>query len=85
MPVISRFLGIVIMMYWNDHNPPHFHAKYGEFEVLLSLDGKVLDGKLPNRALSLTLEWLALHRSELAENWERARRRESLNNIAPLE
>ena len=85
MPVISRFLGIVIMMYWNDHNPPHFHAKYGEFEVLLSLDGKILDGKLPNRALSLTLEWLALHRSELAENWERARRRESLNNIAPLE
>ena len=85
MPVISRFLGIVIMMYWNDHNPPHFHAKYGEFEVLLSLDGKILDGKLPNRALSLTLEWLALHRGELAENWERARRRESLNNIAPLE
>lgn len=39
MPIISRFLGIVIMMYWNDHNPPHFHAKYGEYEVTISMNG----------------------------------------------
>lgn len=51
MPVISRFLGIIIMMYYRDHNPPHFHTKYGDYEVIISLNGKILEGKFPKRAL----------------------------------
>jgi hypothetical protein len=58
MPEISRFFWIIITMYWNDHNPPHFHAQYGEHEAIISINGVVLEGKIPRRAL----EWLALHR-----------------------
>ncbi|MGR8999957.1 MAG: DUF4160 domain-containing protein [Gammaproteobacteria bacterium] len=85
MPVISRFFGIIITMYWNDHNPPHFHAQYGEHEVLISLNGVVMEGKIPRRALSLVLEWLALHRDELLENWMRCKQRKPLLTIEPLE
>ncbi len=85
MPEISRFFGIVIRMYWSDHNPPHFHAVYGGNEALISLDGEVLSGLLPKRALSLVLEWLALHRREIAEDWELARQRKTLRAIPPLE
>jgi len=85
MPEISRFFGIIITMYWNDHNPPHFHAQYGDHEILISLDGVILDGKIPRRALSMVLEWLALHRQELLENWVRCKERKSLLTIEPLE
>jgi hypothetical protein len=85
MPVISRFFGIIIAMYWNDHNPPHFHAQYGEHEVLISLNGVVMEGRIPRRALSMVLEWLALHRDELLENWTRCKQRKSLLTIEPLE
>jgi hypothetical protein len=85
MPVISRFLGIIVFMFWRDHNPPHFHAKYGEYEALISLEGIILDGKLPRRIQSLVLEWLALHRLELLENWELAQKGKQLKDIIPLE
>lgn len=85
MPVISRFLGIVIMMYWKDHNPPHFHAKYGDYEIIVSIEGKVLEGKFPKRALQLVIEWLELHKNELLDNWQRTQNGEPLNPIAPLE
>jgi len=85
MPEISRFFGIIIAMYWNDHNPPHFHAKYGGHEILISLDGIILDGEIPRRALSMVLEWLALHRQELLENWVRCKERKPLLLIEPLE
>jgi len=85
MPVISRFFGIIITMYWNDHNPAHFHAQYGEHEVLISLNGVVMEGKIPRRALSMVLEWLALHRDELLENWMRCKQRKPLLTIEPLE
>lgn len=61
MPVISRFLGIVIMMYYRDYNPPHFHTKYGDYEIIVSIEGKVLEGKFAKRALQLVIEWLNLH------------------------
>ena len=85
MPEISRFFGIIITMYWNDHNPPHFRAQYGEHEVLISLNGVIMEGKIPRRALSMALEWLALHRDELLENWMRCKQRKSLLPIEPLE
>lgn len=59
MPEIIRFFGIIITMYWNDHNPPHFHAQYGDYEAIIGLNGVVMEGKIPRRALSIVLGWLA--------------------------
>ena len=68
MPTISRFYGIVIMMYHNDRHAPHFHAKYGEYGALIAIDdGSIIAGKLPIRAYHLVLEWLAIHRLELLQ------------------
>ncbi|MEO5345120.1 MAG: DUF4160 domain-containing protein [Magnetococcus sp. YQC-9] len=85
MPVFSRFFGIVVFMHWNDHLPPHFHARYGDFEGMIGLDGVVLEGNLPRRALALIKEWRSLHAEALQENWERVRSREPLIEIEPLE
>jgi hypothetical protein len=71
MPEISRFYGIVIQMYGNDHPPPHFHARYGSQAAMISINPiSVLQGTLERRALSMVLEWAALHQSELIENWK---------------
>jgi hypothetical protein len=86
MPEISRFFGIVVRMFYKDHEPAHFHAGYGEHEALIEIETlAVLRGKLPGRALALVLEWAALHRQELKSDWERARRGELLQPISPLE
>lgn len=85
MPELSRFLGIVIVMYYNDHAPPHFHAKYREDEITVDIFNGSVEGRFPRRALQLTLEWYNLHRNELAENWELARARKPLRPIDPLE
>ncbi len=85
MPIISRFYGVLIAMYFNDHNPPHFHAKYSAQEALFAFDGTILEGQLPKRATSFVQEWLVIHKDELEENWRRARDGEPLMNIEPLE
>ncbi len=85
MPEISRFLGIVIRMYYRDHAPPHFHAEYGEYEITVEIDSGVVQGKFPRRALSAVLDWFSLHQQELAENWELARQELPLRKIEPLE
>ena len=86
MPELSRFFGIVITMYYNDHEPPHFHARYGRYRALINLETlEVYAGSLPSRVLGLILEWAALHRQELAADWQRARAKEPLVSIAPLE
>lgn len=86
MPELSRFFGIVIRMYVNDHYPAHFHASYGEFEALIEIETlAVYRGELPRRALALVLEWGALHRDELRQDWEHARKGQALQAIAPLE
>jgi len=85
VPELARFFGIAIYMNWRDHNPPHVHAMYGDHEALVSLDGAVLAGELPHRALSMVHEWLAIHRNELVANWQRARERQPLQPIDPLE
>jgi hypothetical protein len=86
MPRISQFFGITIAMYFNDHAPPHFHARYGAAEAAIVIDTlAVLWGDLPQRAHALVLEWAALHRSELQDDWERARQGMPLEPIAPLE
>jgi hypothetical protein len=86
MPEISRFFGIVVQMYFDDHLPPHFHARYGALtgRVVLTPVG-LMDGDLPPRALRLTLEWAILHRQELLENWHRIRAGQLPTPIPPLE
>ena len=86
MPEISRFFGIVIRMFYAEHGVPHFHARYGRDLVSVRIDGlTILSGSLPPRALGMVLEWAALHRGELLENWERLRRAERPRPIAPLQ
>ena len=85
MPEISRFFGIVIAMYWDEHNPPHFHAYYGEDEVLIDIRTlSVFSGRLPPRALGLVIEWATVHQPELMADWDRARKLEPLAKIPPL-
>ncbi|MBI4674517.1 MAG: DUF4160 domain-containing protein [Chloroflexi bacterium] len=85
MPTISRFYGIVIQMYFDEEHGPHFHAIYsGQKAQISALDGTVMGGKLPPRVLRHTDQWYKLHRAELLENWERARRREKLKRIEGL-
>ena len=86
MPEISRFFGIVIGMFFNEHNPPHFHARYGEFQAEVEIETlRILEGELPRRVKALVLEWAEEHREELLENWHLAREMLELNNIKPLE
>ena len=86
MPEISRFFGIVIQMFWNDHTPPHFHALYGEFEAIIDIRTlSPLQGALPRRAMALTLEWAAMHREELLEDWQLCAIRQPPKRIPPLE
>lgn len=84
MPVLSRFYGIVIRMYFlqKEHNPPHIHAIYGEEVAAISIvDGTLLDGNLPKKALEMVREWIALHRLELLSIWET----QSFQPLPPLE
>jgi len=86
MPEISRFFGIVIQMFYNDHSPPHFHAKYGRDRAVISVaDLAVLKGALPPRALGLVMEWATQHREELMNDWNLARANAPLKSISPLE
>jgi hypothetical protein len=86
VPAISRFFGIVIAMYYDDHIPAHFHVRYAEHRAKVAIDTlDFVDGELPRRALALVLEWAALHRHELRDNWFRAREGLPLEPIDPLE
>jgi hypothetical protein len=85
MPEISRFFGIVIKMYWDDHNPPHFHAFYAGDMALIDINTlSLFAGKLSPRALGLVIEWATLHQQELLADWHRAQGQESLERIEPL-
>jgi hypothetical protein len=85
MPELSRFLGIVIAMYYRDHGPAHFHAYYGEFEVTVEIEAGIVNGRFPPRALSHVLEWREQHKNELLEDWRLASQRNPLKKIEPLE
>ena len=85
MPEISRFLGIVIAMFYRDHAPAHFHAMYGDYEITVTIETGVVTGRFPRRALRHVLEWYELHKDDLLEDWEFAQARRPLKKIAPLE
>jgi hypothetical protein len=84
VPVLSRFYGITVHMHSRDHDPPHFHARYQDQEVLVEIDSGLVTGTFSRRALRLLFEWMELHREELERNWVRAREREPLQPIQPL-
>lgn len=86
MPTISRFLGVVIAMYRDDHPPPHFHVRYAEFKASVGIESlEVLDGRLPPRILRMVRSWAGLHQPELWQDWDLAQGRSPLRPIAPLE
>ena len=85
MPEISRFFGIVIKMYWDDHNPPHFHAFYAGEQALVDINSlSLFAGGLSPRAFGLVMEWATLHQQELLADWHRAQDQGSLEKIEPL-
>lgn len=85
MPEISRFYGIVVYMFYNEHVPPHFHAKYAEHEAVIDIETlAILKGSLPPRALGLVMEWAVLHKEELVSDWKKAVLQQPLEKIAPL-
>lgn len=85
MPEISRFLGIVIRMYFRDHAPPHFHAFYGDYEVSVEIESGIVTGRFPRRALSAVLEWAEINQEALLEDWRLAEQEKPLKKVAPLE
>lgn len=86
MPEVSRFLGIVVAMYYQEHNPPHFHVRYNEHKASISIkDLALLKGQLPPKVFGLVIEWASQHQRELMDDWLLAERWEELKPIAPLE
>ena len=85
MPEICRFFGIVIRMYYDDHNPPHFHAEYGDDEAWININTlAVIHGSLSSRTLGLVIEWASMHREELLRDWNLAREQKKPGKIQPL-
>jgi hypothetical protein len=85
MPVVSRFLGISVEMYYRDHAPPHFHARYGEYLIIVEIGSGVATGDFPPRALRLVLEWRDLRHEELLRNWNEIQCHRLPQPIAGLE
>jgi phosphomannomutase len=85
VPEISRFFGIVIAMYHREHEPAHFHARYGRPKGTVRIEDGYVVGHFPPRVRALILEWWDLHRRDLAENWRLAKERKELRPIPPLE
>ena len=85
LPVVALFHGIRILLYWSEHDPPHFHARYAEHEAQVDIrQGIVITGYLPRRQLRLVLAWAELHADELMQNWELARAGQPLRSIQGL-
>lgn len=86
MPEIARFFGLIVQMYYDEHNPPHLHAEYQGRKIVVDFKGNILRGDLASRtALRLLREWIDLHTRELEEDWQLARSGNELNRISPLD
>lgn len=85
MPTLSMFFGIIIRMFVDDHNPPHFHASYQGFNAAFDLDGNLLEGDLPSKQMKLVAAWAQIHHDELVANWSLAINKEPLFRISPLQ
>ena len=83
MPEISRFYGIIIKMFYNEHNPPHIH-EYQEYKPIITIKEGIVEGTMPKIALKLVFEWMEIHKEELLMNWDSVEKKKPLNNINPL-
>ena len=82
MPVLSMFYGVIISMFYKDHNPPHIHALYGDDMAAIDIqNGEILEGHLPPKALSMVREWVGIHRKDLLHMWET----QEFKSLPPLE
>ena len=84
MPEISRFFGIIIAMFADDHNPPHFHIKYGDYQAVCTIDKGIIKGIIPVRIAKLISEWVDLHKEELLKNWNKLQEGMEPDPIEPL-
>ena len=84
MPEISRFFFFFFSLYWRDHNPPHIHFSYGDYECSISVLDRVVDGKAPAKVISKVNEWIDLHENEILTLWEKAQKGEKIGKIEPL-
>lgn len=84
MPEICRFYGIIITMFADDHNPPHFHIRYGDYNAIITLDKDIVKGEIPGSVLKQVFHWMNLHKDELFENWNRLQNGEEIKKIKPL-
>jgi len=84
MPVLSMFYGIIVSMFYKEHNPPHIHIQYAEYNAVMDFDGNITDGNLPVKQRKLVEAWIILHREELAANWQLAKEKQVLFKIDPL-
>jgi hypothetical protein len=84
MPEISRFYGLIILMNFRDHSPPHFHVWYGDYKIIFNINDGLVIGQMPKRALKMIFEWFDLHKDELLEDWNLAQKGDTLINIDPL-
>lgn len=84
MPEISKFYGIIVSLYWYDHNPPHVHFTYGEYECSISVFDRVVDGEAPAKVIAKVNEWMNLHEAEILSLWEKAQKGDKLGRIEPL-
>ncbi len=86
MPIISRFFGIIIRMFFNEHAPPHFHAEYGEYRAVINIRTlEVMEGRLPRRATELVLDWAELHQQALMHDWDLCQQHVQPREIEPLQ
>ena len=84
MPEICRFFGIIIMMFADDHNPPHFHIRYGDYEAIITIDKGIVKREIPRNELKHVFIWMELHKKELEMNWIRLQNGEEPLKINPL-
>lgn len=84
MPELSRFFGIIIYLYWRDHNPAHIHFEYGEYRCTISILDRIVEGKAPSKVIAKVNEWIDLHEEELLSLWEKAQKGEPLSKVEPL-
>ena len=84
MPVLSMFYGIIISMFYKDHNPPHIHIQYAEYNAIVDFNGDILEGELPGKQRKLMEAWIVLHQDELYANWQLAKDKQTLFKIDPL-
>ena len=85
MPEISRFYGVIILMFIDDHNPPHIHVRYAGYRTSITIEDHTVKGPLPERLLKIVFEWMDKHHDELMDNWNRLKNDKDPNPVIPFE